>query len=171
MGRTYTISATDITVVTAINVLAALYPVATPPAAGSVIAIDRVEITQGENATSAECRAFLSARAGGNLTVATVTPTADMYGGTASALVGVAGTLAAGKCGITGSGDATPTYLNIITASFNALNGWLWIPTPKEVIYMTGGVAFVVRVGGPAGAADPGNLNGWNVLIHYEEIY
>jgi len=171
MGRTYNITATDITVVTAVNVLVGIYPVATPPAAGSVLAINRVEITQGENATSAAVRGFLSARTGGNLTVATVTPTPVMYGGAASAIAGVAGTLAAGKCGITGSVDATPTYVNLVTASFNALNGWLWIPTPSERLYFTGAVAFVVRVGGPAGAADPGNLNGWNVSVDYEEIY
>ena len=171
MGRIYNITATDITVVTAVNVLAAIYPVATPPAAGSVIAINRVEISQGENATSAAVRALLSARTGGNLTVATVTPSAAMYGGAASAIAGVAGTLAAGKCGITGSADATPTYVDLITASFNALNGWLWIPTPSERLYFTGAVAFVVRIGGPAGAADPGNLNGWNVSVNFEEIY
>ena len=171
MGRRYNITATDITLVTAVNVLAAIYPVATPPAAGSVIAIKRVEVTQAENATSAAARVLLSARTGGNLTVATVTPSPTMYGGAASAIAGVAGTLAAGKCGITGSADATPTYVDLITVGYNVLNGWLWIPTPEEVLYFTGAVAFVVRVGGPAGAADPGNLNGWNVSINFEEIY
>ena len=98
--------------------------------------------------------------------MATVTPTPRKYGGAASAIVGIGGTLAAGKCGITGSADATPTYVDTMNASFNALNGWLWIPTPEEQIYITGAVAFVVRF-----AADPATLTGWNCNLVFEEIY
>jgi len=166
MGRTYNIVATNATMVTAINVLVGIYPAATPPAAGSVLAINRVEITQNANVTSAQVRAVLSARTGGNLTVATITPSPDMAGGAVSAITGIAGTLAAGRCGITGSGDATPTYINMVVASFNALNGWLWIPTPAERIYVTGARAFVVRF-----LADPGTLTGWNCTVNYEEVY
>ena len=166
MGRTYTITSQNATMITAVNVLAAIYPVATPPAAGSVLAIKRVEISQNANATSAMVRAALSMRTGGNLTVATVTPSPRKYGGAASAIAGIAGTLAAGKCGITGSGDATPTYVDMMNASFTALNGWLWIPTPEEQIYITGAVAFVVRF-----AADPATLTGWNCNLVFEEIY
>lgn len=166
MGRTYNIVATHATMITAVNVLVGIYPVATPPAAGSVLAINRVEITQDENATSAMVRAALSARTGGNLTVATITPSAAMYGGAASAIAGVAGTLAAGKCGITGSADATPTYIDLVSAAFNALNGWLWIPTPSERIFVTGAVAFVVRF-----LVDPGTLLGWSCTVNFEEIY
>jgi len=166
MGRTYQIVSANATMITAVNVLAGIYPVATPPAAGSVLAINRVEISQNANATSAQVRAALSMRTGGNLTVATVTPSPVMYGGAASAIAGIAGTLAAGKCGITGSADATPTYVDMVVASFNALNGYLWIPTPSEKIFVTGAVAFVVRF-----IADPGTLTGWNVTIDFEEIY
>ena len=166
MGRVYDITATNATMVTAVNVLVGIYPVATPPAAGSVLAIKRVEITQNANATSAMVRAALSMRTGGNLTVATITPNPRKYGAAASAIVGIAGTLAAGKCGITGSADATPTYVDLKTPAFNALNGWLWIPTPAEEIYITGAVAFVVRF-----VADPATLTGWNCTVTFEEIY
>ena len=166
MGRMYSITAKAETMVTAVNVLVGIYPAATPPAAGSVLAIHRVEISQSANTTSAQVRALLSARTGGNLTVATVTPSPLRYGGTASAIAGIAGTLAAAKCGITGSVDATPTYVDLVTASFNALNGWLYIPTPEERIYMTGAVAFIVRFG-----ADPGTLTGWHCTVVYEEVY
>jgi hypothetical protein len=166
MGRIYTIVSSNETMITAVNVLVGIYPVATPPAAGSVLAIKRVEISQCANATSAQVRACLSARTGGNLTVATVTPSPARIGGTASAIVGVAGTLAAGKCGITGSADATPTYVDLVRASFNALNGWLYIPTPEETIYITGAVAFVVRFG-----ADPATMTGWGCTVVYEEIW
>ena len=166
MGRTYNIVATHATMVTAVNVLVGIYPVATPPAAGSLIRINRVEVGQDENATSAQSRIALSSRTGGNLTVATITPNPVMVGGAASAIVGIGGTLAAGKCGITGSADATPTYVDLVTADFNALNGWLWIPTPSERIFMTGAVAFVVRF-----LADPGTLLGWTCTVNFEEIY
>lgn len=166
MGRIYNIVSSNATMVTAVNVLVGIYPVATPPAAGSVLAINRVEITQGANATSAMVRAVLSARTGGDLTVATVTPRPAMYGGAASAIAGVAGALAAGKCGITGSVDTTPTYVDLVSATFNALNGWLWIPTPLERIFMVGAVAFIVRF-----LADPATLTGWNCTVNYEEIY
>jgi hypothetical protein len=166
MGRTYNLVASNITVVTAVNVLAALYPVATPPAAGSLLALNRVEVSQAANATSAMVRVAISARTGGNLTVATVTPTPAMYGGAASAIVGIGGTLAAGKCGITGSADATPSYIDLVVASFNALNGWLWIPTPSERLFIAGAVAVVIRF-----LADPATLTGWNCTTNFEEIY
>ena len=166
MGRIYNIVSSNATMITAVNVLAAIYPVATPPAAGSVLAIRRVEISQNANATSAQVRAALSLRTGGNLTVATVTPVPRKYGGAASAIAGIAGTLAAGKCGITGSADATPTYVDYASAAFNALNGWLWIPVPEEIPYVTGAVAFVVRF-----LADPATLTGWNCTLTFEEIY
>lgn len=166
MGRIYNIASNNATMVTAVNVLIGIYPVATPPAAGSVLAINRVEINQSGSATAAMVRAAISARTGGNLTVATVTPSAAMYGGAISALAGIAGTLAAGKCGITGSADATPTYVDLITASFCNLNGWLWIPTPSERIYVTGAVALIVRF-----LTDPGTLTGWNCVVNFEEIY
>ena len=166
MGRIYNIVSSNATMVTAVNVLVGIYPVATPPAAGSVLAINRVEITQNANATSAQVRAALSARTGGDLIVATVTPSAVMYGGAASAIAGIAGILAAGKCGITGSTDYTPTYVDLISAAFNALNGWLWIPTPSERIFITGAVAFIVRF-----LADPATLTGWNCTVNFEEVY
>ena len=167
MGRTYNIVATHATMVTGVNVLVALYPVATPPAAGSLIRINRVEVGQDENATSAQSRIALSSRTGGNLTVATITPNPVMVGGAASAIVGIGGTLAAGKCGITGSADATPTYVDHIVVSFNALTGWLWIPTPQdEPLYIVGALAFVVRF-----LTDPGTLLGWNCSVNFTEIY
>jgi len=166
MPRAYTIAASNATMITAVNVLVGIYPVATPPAAGSVLIIKRVEITQNANATSAMVRAALSIRTGGNLTVATVTPQPRKVGGAASAIAGIAGTLAAGKCGITGSADATPTYTDYHVAAFNALNGWLWIPTPNEEIYVTGAVAFIVRF-----LADPATLTGWNCTVGFEELY
>jgi hypothetical protein len=166
MGRIYTIVSENATMITAVNVLQGIYPVATPPAAGSVLAVRRVEITQSANATSAQVRAAISLRTGGNLTVATVTPSPRKYGGAASAIAGVAGTLAAGKCGITGSADATPTYVNYTVATFNALNGWIWIPVPDEVIYLVGAVALVVRF-----LADPATMTGWNCTTTFEEVY
>ena len=165
-GRIYTVSCNNATMITAVNVLVAIYPVATPPAAGSVLGIRRVEITQNANATSVQVRPVLSARTGGNLTVATYTPKSQKYGGAASAIVGIAGTLAAGKCGIIGSADATPTYDDIRPVAANALNGWLWIPVPEEVLYFTGAVAFVVRF-----LADPATLLGWDCTVNYEELY
>jgi len=166
MGRIYNIVSSNQTMVTAVNVLQGIYPVATPPAAGSMLRIRRVEISQNANATSAQVRAVLSARIGGALTVATVTPSPVMYGGAASAIAGIAGTLAAGKCGITGSVDATPTYVDLISVAFNALTGWLWIPVPEEPLYVVGAVAFIVRF-----LADPATLQGWNCTTTFEEIY
>lgn len=166
MGRIYNIVSSNATMITAVNVLAALYPVATPPAVGSLIAIRRVEVTQNANNTSAQVRLALSLRTGGNLTVATVTPVSRKYGGAASAIAGVAGTLAAGKCGITGSADATPTYVDYASIAPNALNGFLWIPVPDETLWVVGAVAFVVRF-----LADPGTMTGWNCTLTFEELY
>ena len=165
MGRMYSIVSPHATLVTACNGLIALYPVATPHAAGSIIRIHRVEIGQDENATSAMIRGALSWRTGGNLTVATVTPTPMLAGGAASALAGIGGTLAAGKCGITVSADATPTYLDFHEFAFNALNGYLYIPTPEERPQVAGAIAFCVRF-----LADPATLLGWTSTVVFEEV-
>lgn len=165
MGRMYTIVAPHATMITAVNVLQAIYPVAAAHAAGSLIRIYRVEIGQDENATSAMIRGALSWRTGGNLTVATVTPNPLLSGGAASVIAGIGGTLAAGKCGITGSADATPTYLDFHEFAFNALNGYLWIPTPEERPVVAGAMAFVVRF-----LADPGTLLGWTSTVVFEEV-
>jgi hypothetical protein len=165
MGRMYSIVAPHATMITAVNVLQGIYPVATPHAAGSLLKIYRVEIGQDENATSAMVRGALSWRTGGNLTVATVTPNPLLSGGAASTIAGVAGTLAAGKCGITGSADATPTYLDFHNFAFNALNGYLWIPTPEERPVVAGAIAFVVRF-----LTDPATLLGWTSTVVFEEV-
>ena len=165
MGKMYSIVSPHATMVTAVNVLQAIYPVATPHAAGSLIKIYRVEIGQDANATSAMIRGALSWRTGGNLTVATVTPNPLLSGGAASTIAGIGGTLAAGKCGITGSADATPTYLDFHEFAFNALNGYLWIPTPEERPVVAGAMAFVVRF-----LADPGTLLGWTSTVVFEEV-
>ena len=165
MGKMYSIVSPHATMVTAVNVLQAIYPVATPHAAGSLIKIYRVEIGQDENATSAMIRGALSWRTGGNLTVATVTPNPLLSGGAASTIAGIGGTLAAGKCGITGSADATPAYLDFHEFAFNALNGYLWIPTPEERPVVAGAMAFVVRF-----LADPGTLLGWTSTVVFEEV-
>jgi hypothetical protein len=164
MGRIYNIVSSNATMVTGINVLQGIFPVATPPAAGSLLVIRRVEITQNANATSAQVRAALSFISSGSLTVATVTPVSVKYGGAASAIAGIAGTLAAGKCGITGSAG-TMVYVDYVSATFNALNGWLWIPVPDEILYVVA-AGFVVRF-----LADPGTLTGWNCTVTFEEVY
>jgi hypothetical protein len=165
MGKMYSIVAPHATMITAVNVLQGIYPVAAPNAAGSLIKIYRVEIGQDENATSAMIRGALSWRTGGNLTVATVTPSPLCSGGPAATIAGVAGTLAAGKCGITGSADATPTYVDFHEFAFNALNGYLWIPTPEERPVVAGAMAFVVRF-----LADPATLLGWTSTVVFEEV-
>lgn len=171
MGRIYTIVGENLSLGTG-SVLATINPVAitTVPAAGSLIAIRRVEVSQSGSTTSAISRLALSSRdSAGTLTVTSVTPTSTIPGSAASAIAGATNALTAGKCGINSSADSGGTYTNLWVTAPNVLNGWLWVPTPQEIMYFVGGstiTVFCVRF-----VAAPTSTTGYDVSVMFEEIF
>jgi hypothetical protein len=137
-------------------------------AAGSKIAIRRIEICQNATTTSAMCRLVLSTRdTAGTLTTTSMTPQPlSPVTGPASGLSGNTSVIGgAGRIGINSSADTGGTYTNHYFANFNNLNGWLWIPTPQEVIEVPPSIVWCVRF-----ATAPGTTTGWTVSLTYEEL-
>ena len=165
MGRMYTLMGNTMTVGTG-YVLACLKPAAAGNA-GSLIAIHRVEVSQGSSTTSAMVYLALSNRStAGTLTVTSATPANMVAGGPASGITGNTSGIAVPSCGVNSSNDTGGTYTDYWNAAANALNGWLWVPTPPELIIVPPAGIFCVRfISGPA------TTTGWKVTEDFEELY
>ena len=167
MGRIYSVTGENLTVTTTTRGLIGLATSATELAAGGRLKIKRVEVSQRANATSAQCGLLFSKRdQAATLThAAGRTPVNLDYGGLISAIIsGTAGHTPL-NCGTGSTVDSGGTYVDIWSADFNCLNGYLWIPTPGEEIIIHNTSIFCVRF-----AADPGTLTGWTITLVYEEL-
>jgi len=160
--REYTVGGANITVANQAVTLVAIMPVA-----GTAIEILRAWVSQHANATSAQQRILLGTKGTAYQTVVTATPRLTKTGDPASGIVGVGGSIAAGKCGINASAEGAGTLTDIINDAFNVLNGWLWIPTPRETIIITGASALAFTMQFPAA---PTTLTGWNFGVTYAEL-
>jgi len=167
MGRIYSATLDNITIVTAKRGLIGISTSATELAAGGRLKIKRVEVGQAANATSAMCRIALSKRdQAATLTHATaLTPVNLDIGGIASAVLGNTTGNAVLCCGTGSTADSGGAYVDLWIANFNALNGWLWIPTPGEEIIVHNTSVFCVRF-----VADPATLTGWSIGVVFEEL-
>lgn len=164
MGLKYILSGENLTLGTG-NVLAAIQPAAS--GVGSVLAIDRVEISQSHNTTSAQIRAALSSRStAGTLTVTSATPFPVVFGGTASAIAGGTSPLTAAKCGVNSSADTGGTYTQGPVFGGNNQAGVPWIITPDYRLIVTVGTVFVVQL-----LATPGDTAGWDINVYFDQIF
>lgn len=162
MSREYTVEGSAITVANQ-----AVSLVAIMPPAGSSIEIIRCWVNQAANATSAQQRISIGTKATAYQTVVSATPKSLKAGDPVSQIVGVAGSIAAGKCGINASAEGAGTYTEVIGDAFNVLNGYLWIPTPRETFIITGTSAVAFTLQFPAA---PVALSGWNFGVTFSEL-
>ena len=165
MGRRYVLTAENMTTGTG-SVLAALQTAAAG-SAGAIIAIERVEVTQNHNTTSAQVRLALSSRnTSGTLTMTSTTPSPVVIGGPASGIAGGTSPLTAAKSGTNSSADSGGTYTDAYYCSPNNQGGFLWIPIPEHKLIIPPSTVFAVRF-----MAAPGDTAGWAVSIWYDEIF
>ena len=163
MAREFVVSAGGITVAGA-TTLVFINPAAAP---NFNIEILRCWIAQSANATSAQQRVQLVTQVTAFPTLTAATPAklkrADpnvsiITGGTAGA-AGTAGTNASAE----GAGSKTV----IFDDAFNVLNGWLWVPTPRETIIVpassTSGFGLYLPVA-------PGTLTNWAFGVVFAEV-
>jgi hypothetical protein len=163
MGRIYTVGAENVTISTG-KPLFCITPTAS--AAGSLIGIHRLDVSQSGTTTSAMIRAALSTRTGSTVTATTgLTPkNLSPVGGPISAIA--SGTAAAaGTVGSPVTTDTTPAYTDFYYFNFNNLNGLLYIPTPPEMPEIPASTVMVFRT-----LADPATLTGWTWTLTYEEL-
>lgn len=148
------------------DVLAAFQTAAAGSAAAE-IEIQRVEISQSGSTTSAQIRgAFSTRNTSGTLTMTAFTPLlVRPLGGAASGLTGntsvIGGTA---RSGINSSADSGGAYTDHHYMNFNNLNGYLWVPTEKERIWVPPSTVWCVRL-----LAAPGTTTGWTIVVVLEE--
>src|SRR5262245_10284198 len=107
------------------------------PAAAPAINLEilRCWIGQSANATSAQQRVQLETQVTAFPTLVSATPAKLKRASAVSVITGgTAG--AAGTAGINASAEGAGGKTAIFDDAFNVLNGWLWVPTPRETIVM-----------------------------------
>lgn len=165
MGRRYIISGENLSLGTG-DVLLAFQPAAAG-SAGSIIEVERVEITQNATATPAQARISLGSRTtAGTLTMTAATPNPLVLGGPASAISGGTSPLTAAKAGVNSSADSGGTYTATWPCNPNNQCGYLWIPIPEHKLLVLPGELFVVYF-----LAPPGTTTGWTVTAAIHEVF
>ncbi len=138
MGRFYTIKHEAVAVSGAITIMQL------KSGAASVCLVHRVSVSQTGSTTSAMVRIQIL-RKSAAATVTSYTPLLmDAGDGAAKAVGGTAAT------GITATAEGTDTDI-LISDTFNALTGWLYLPVPEERIKVGG--AGILGVKFPANPA------------------
>lgn len=125
------------------------------------IEILRCSLTQSTSTTSAQVQAGLIRKSAAATVTTAVAGTHLLKGNpinpTSDASLGTAAT------GVTASAEGTNGELSIVRG-FNVLNGWEWLPTPEERIFVPqGGIVALTFLNAPASAT-------WVAQIHFREL-
>ena len=136
------------------------------PGVSATLEILRVWCSQSGTTTGAQIRVQMNTQVSVFPTVVSATPAKLRSSDPASVIVGgTAG--AAGTCGINASAEGAGAKTVIIPDTFNNLNGWLWVTTPDDRIFLPASAADGFGLHLPAA---PATLTGWNAGVIYREI-
>jgi len=159
MRGVYTVTMSNATI-TGASTLAFINPGTT-----CSIRILRVDVAQSSSTTSAQQRIQLVTQVTAFPTLTSTTPVQTSTRDQASAITGgTAG--AAGTSGTNASAEGAGAKTILHASVFNILTGWLWVPTPAEVIVMSAGASSGFGVFLPAA---PSSTSGWNCVVEFEE--
>jgi len=165
MAKDYSLGSDNMTIANAAATLVGFLP---PAAPAPDFRIWRLWCSQSGVTTSAQYRIQVVTQVSAYPTVVTATPRplkhADQV---ASLLVGVGGALTAGKCGVNASAEGAGAKTVMFGDNFNNINGWLFVPTPDEIIEMPSGDASSFGLFAPA--AFTSNLSGWAAGVNFGE--
>lgn len=165
MSREFSLGGDGLTIANAAATLVGYLPNAAPNVNFENL---RMWASQSGSATSGQVRIEAVTQVTAFPTVVTATPRPLKFADTVvSALVGVAGALTAGKCGINASAEGAGAKTVAWGDNFNVLNGYLWVATPRETLVMPAGSASALGLFAPAALVP---LTGWAVGINYGEI-
>lgn len=126
----------------------------------------RMWASQQGSATSAQQRVQAETQVTAFPTLVSATPRSLKRSDTVASLIvgGTAG--AAGTCGVNASGEGAGAKTIMFEDNFNVLNGFLWVPTPRELIELTAGDASGFGLHLPAA---PASLTNWASGINFAE--
>lgn len=159
--REYNVGAAAVTVAGA-TTLVFINPAAAP---NVNIEIERCYVSQSANATSAQQRIQLETQVTAFPTLTSTTPRKLKLQDSASVITGgTAG--AAGTAGTNASAEGAGGKTAIFDDAFNVLNGWLWVPTPQELLVIPAGSASGFGLFFPAA---PATLSGWSFGVNFGE--
>ncbi len=162
--REFTVGGENITVANQPVTLAFINPAAAP---NLNIEILRVFISQTGPNTSAQQRLQHTTQVTAFPTLTSATP-AKLKRADPNASIITGGTVgAAGTAGINASAEGAGAKTVIFGEGFNNINGYLWVPTPRESIVMPAGSASGYNVFLPAA---PGTLSGWSFGVNFGEV-
>lgn len=165
MGRRFVHKGENMTLGTG-SVLAVLASAAAGNA-GSILEIERIEVTQNHNTSTAQVRLVTGSRdAGGTLTVTSATPNPLVIGGPASGLSGGTNGLTAATAGVNSSVDSGGTYTDLYPVNPNNQGGFSWIAIPEHKIIVPPSKVWVTRF-----LAAPGDTAGWTISVWYHEVF
>lgn len=134
----------------------------------STIGVDILRCWAGQTgtATSAQQRVQTNTQVTAFPTLTSATPSklniTDPVSGITGGTAGAAGT-----SGINASAEGAGSKSNIVSDTFNNLNGYLWVPTPNEVIRMGAGSSSGFGFHLPVA---PGSLSNWQCGVNFAEL-
>jgi hypothetical protein len=128
--------------------------------------VNRCWAGQTGTATSAQQRVQTNTQVTAFPTLTSATPSKLNFTDPVSGITGgTAG--AAGTSGINASAEGAGAKSNIISDTFNNLNGYLWVPTPAEIIRMNAGASSGFGFHLPVA---PGSLTNWQCGVNFTEF-
>jgi hypothetical protein len=164
MAREYTIPAVNVTLGGGVTLVYFQAPSGAPIIAAEVL---RAWASQSSSTTSSQQRiqmstqvfAFPTLTAQAPIPIKASDPASKITGGTAGS---------AGTSGINASAEGAGAKTVVIPDVFNILNGYLWVPTPRETIIES--AQSTAHGFGLFLPAAPGSLGGWNAGLTIAEL-
>ena len=163
MDQTYTVTMENQTVV-ADETLIIVRAATAWSSRGSLLEVLRITVDQQGTSTSQQLGIILGQKASAFGTYTSTTPAPSSIGSVASAIAGST-SAAAASSGTDASAEGAGTVTTMGSYGFNNLNGFLWVPTPEERIWIGPDLAFIVKLRGT-----PTTLTGWNAVLTFQEL-
>lgn len=162
MSKEYSVGGDGLTI-TGASTLVFLNPTAAPDPNYYIL---RLWTSQSGTATSAMQRVQVETQAALFPNLTSATPRHLKTGDSVASLI-VGGTAGAvGTAGINASSELNGAKTVMYGDNFNNLNGYLWVPTPREQISMASGFTQGLGLFLPSA---PGTLSGWATGMNYAE--
>jgi hypothetical protein len=166
MAREYSVGALNVSVTNAVDLAQVFINPSATAASACGLEFLRGWVSQAANATSAQQTVALRTQVTAFPTLTSATPRKLKFLDPASLITGgTAG--AAGTAGTNASVAGAGTKSEVIDDNFNVLNGWLWVPTPRETIVMPAMAASGFGLYFPVA---PTTLTSWSYGLTFAEL-
>lgn len=164
MSREFSVGGENLTLANQAVTLVFINPPAAPNFALDVL---RMWASQSSTSTGVMQRVQVVTQVTAFPTLVSATPRNLKLGDPNASILTGNTTGAAGTSGINASAEGAGTKTVRFGDNFNVLNGYLWVPTPREWINIPAGLASGLGLFLPAAA---GTLGNWAAGINYGEV-